>query len=228
MFKRKIVMLLCTLFVISEIIVYTFFGLSGDILFFTSDIVSMYIVVIALSIMLFAVTSAIVSFLIIIFPSLRANSILYTGRLVAALIVTNFFFFLLNTMDIKFLITVRTKCLLSRYIPAPYPEIFWIIFWFVLFGYIWRWLSKPGKQIYSHRSSYLSLIIAPASIIIFFTISGYIKFIDQNLNINKGKTPKHAVLVVIDGWPSEFFKSSSFFNPSEPLRTKGLIYSNVH
>ena len=231
MLKSQSLKLPCLLFTISVLLVITVFGLFGDILFFRSDMVSAFIVVVAISGMVFVFVFIVCGGIMALSPRFYENALSYVGHVLVSLIIVNTVYFLLNIIDVKFLVTVRVKRLLFPNIPAFYPEFLWLVFWCVLLVVVFYKLSKAsGKETFVHRGSVVALVATPVILFLFVGVVGYGG--SGRLNVDAGvmKMPRQVVLIVLDGWPSQYMKA---FNPQAGAKpgdgtiAQGLVFRNV-
>jgi len=211
--------------------VLTAFGLFGDILFFRSDMVSAFIVVVAISGMVFVFVLIGCLGIMALSPRFYEHAISYVGCVLVSLIIVNCVYFLINIIDVKFFVTVRAKRLLSPDILAFYPEFLWVVFWGMLMVVAFYKLSKAsGKETFVYRGSVVALVATPITLVLFVGLVGYGGSGDLNVDAGVMKMPRHVVLIVLDGWPSQYMKA---FNPQ--ARTKpvdgniaqGLVFRNV-
>ena len=231
MLKSQSLKLLCLLFTISVLLVLTVFGLFGDILFFRSDIVSAFIVVVAISGIFFVFVLITCLGIMVLSPRFHEHAISYVGCVLVSLIIVNCAYFLINIIDVKFLVTLRAKRLVSSYIPVFYLEFVWLVFWGMLMVVVFYKLSKAsGKETFVYRSSIVALLATPVTLVLFVGLVGYGGLGDLNVEPGVMKMPRHVVLIVLDGWPSQYMKA---FNPQARAKTvdgsiaQGLIFRNV-
>ncbi len=228
MFKKQALKLFCILFAISELIVLSLFELSGDTLFFLSDFKSIIIIIQILSILVLVPFSLFLYVCYRLFSKQHRSFINFTSNIISSLLLVNLIYFILNFVDVKFLLTVKIKNFVSHYISYFYPEFIWIIIFFLLYIFSWRLINKlPYKNEVYNRSSKSYLIIVPILMILSLI------FIAQNCNIifdskNDIKEPKHLVLIVLDARPVKYSGFLSENNKKNELRTNRLIFPNTH
>ncbi|OVE76872.1 hypothetical protein BVX98_04190 [bacterium F11] len=213
---------------VSLILSISFFGLSGDVLFFASDPPHA----------LFAIGILSVSLTLILIPLFWAISlklvsidqlISFLNRLVTTLIGVTFIYFLLNFIDERYHLTIRGKAYLSPKIPYFYPEFLWWVLWVILFIVIWRTLKKGNKKEILSRTDRLIWPIAGLFILLWgpLFLSKLPIFTTKK---GPGELDRHFVFVVLDGWPSEQLKQISDSSQQENttgLFSGGRLFQNV-
>ncbi|MHC4310541.1 MAG: hypothetical protein ACYSSN_11395, partial [Planctomycetota bacterium] len=182
------------------LLVLTVFGLFGDILFFRSGMVSAFIVVVAISGMVFVFVIIACLGIIALSPRFYEDAISYVGCVLVSLVMVNCVYFLINIIDVKFLVTLRAKRLLSPYIPVFYPEFLWLVFWGMLMVVAFYKFSKAaGKETFVYRSSVVALVATPVTLVLFLGLVGYGRLGGWKVDADVMKMPRHVVLIVLDG-----------------------------
>ncbi|MBU4193356.1 MAG: hypothetical protein KKD85_13740, partial [Proteobacteria bacterium] len=125
---KKWLAVVSLLFSISLALSFSFFALSGDILFFMSDARSITTIILTLTPVFLVVLAAVGLALRIVVKSTE-GTISALQTLLAALLAATPIFLGLALIDSAFLLTVRGKYLLFKFTSFAYPEFLWVIFW---------------------------------------------------------------------------------------------------
>lgn len=212
------------LFSISFVLIITAFGLVEDSLFFQSDAKSAFIFVSALSCALFGVFGLISLGLVVVAPRLRQNFNSSASYALAVIVLAGLPYFLLAGLDKAFRILGAFRKLDA--------EFLFFVLWFLLIGASGYLISKlRGKHEIAGRTSLLATIAAPLALIAFVGFLAYGRFSGATAGNERLRAePRHAVLLVLDGWPAQHLKA---FNPKaspksfDALLDKGLVFRNV-
>lgn len=227
MYKRQIAEGLSLLFLLSALLVVTAFGLVEDSLFFQSDLESAFIVVMVLSGIVFfplaAVLAAMLGGLWALKRGFRAAPVSVLGRAAAIFVAGDFIYFILAGLDKEFRILGLFRKLDAEYL--------FVVLWALCLGFVWYLLSRTrGKEEIARRTSLLALIAVPLALVVFAGLLGFKRPADAEAIASAPGTPRHAVLVILDGWPAQYlraFNPAARAKPADELFRKALVFSNA-
>lgn len=206
------------------ILAFSFFPLSGDVLFFMSDARSIAVVILGLAPVFFiAILLALAAARLVLRRSVRAGHVLQ--MLFASLLAATPVYLLLNYIDSALLITIRGKYLLSKHLPLAYPEFLWLIIWPALVILAWRRIARsPAREAVLQRTRTAALCLAPLSLCL-----GLLALAAPAHD--EAAAPRRLVLIVLDGWPTAL--SPAFADPGEGGALSGAMsgaraFPNAH
>ena len=206
MFERLgVIPKICALiFSTSVVVVLTAFGLVEDTLFFHSDLRSAFVFMTALGCFVFAVLALICAAATLAFARLRKLMVANLGRFLAALLLADLLYFLLTWIDAEFRILGAIR--------RHDAEFLFFVLWLMLLGQAWFLIPRlPGHEEIVERTSVVAAIAAP---LVLAAFAGFLVFGGAAGASVSGQDaeagPRHAVLVVLDGWPAQYMRA---FNP---------------
>jgi hypothetical protein len=224
---KDILKSLSLLFSIIAVMVFTGFALAGDILFFMSDTASSFVVVIAISIILAVPAGAVLLGLYAFSSRARSSAGPLLGRAFTVLITVNFLYLLLNMIDVKFLLTLRAKYHIYPYAPWFYPEFLYPLGWIALVLLVWRYLRRSKEaEAFKRRGTVVAMAAAPLAIVLFLVLVTSNRLSVRSVGAEEPQGPGHVVLVVLDGWPSQYARDFSYGDG--PLSENALFFTNHH
>lgn len=210
------------LFAISFALVVTAFGLVEDSLFFQSDARSAFVFVTALSGIVFVALGVACGALALAVPRSRAGFATAAGRALATLILAGLVYFCLAWLDKAFRIFG-----LFRKLDAEW--LFLVLWALILAGSVFLIHRLRNGHEIAHRTARLALVASPLAVLGFglHLAEAHLWPISQ-----RAEKPRHAVLVVLDGWPAQHLRA---FNPdARPqdldalLGEQAMVFRNVH
>ena len=223
MYKRQIAEGLSLLFLLSAILVVTAFGLVEDSLFFQSDLKSAFIVVMVLSGIAFFPLAAVLGGLWALKRGLRAATVSVLGRAAAIFVAGDFIYFILAGLDKEFRIFGLFRQLDAEYL--------FVVLWALCLGFVWYLLSRArGEEEIARRTSLLALTAVPLALVVFAGLLGFKRPADAEAVASAPGAPRHAVLVILDGWPAQHlraFNPAAKAKPTDELFSKALVFSNA-
>ena len=223
MYKRQIAEGLSLLFLLSALLVVVAFGLVEDSLFFQSDLESAFIVVMVLSGIVFFPLAAVLGGLWALKRGLRAALVSVLGRAAAIFMAGDFIYFILAGLDKEFRIFGLFRKLDAEYL--------FVVLWALCLGFVWYLLSRArGKDEIARRTSLLALTAVPLALVVFAGLLGFKRPADAEAVASASGAPRHAVLVILDGWPAQHlraFNPAARAKPADELFSKALVFSNA-
>ncbi|MCK4302995.1 MAG: sulfatase-like hydrolase/transferase [Candidatus Eisenbacteria sp.] len=235
MHKKRWIVLPCLLLSNAIILVFCAFELAGDPLFFLSDPASMLVVAVALALGMTLLLGIVLVGLMLLRPRMRTHAVSIAGRLLATLAGSAFLFFLLSGLGQKLDLVAALKGWLSPrlpgFTPANHPEILWGLLWILLFVSIWRIITRATDREGIERSCVkLSLVLAPCACALFAVLVA-LNWLGPRMTADASQTPpKHAVLVVLDGWPAQHmkpFNHRASAKPGDAVFDQGRLFTNM-
>ncbi|MCH8996893.1 MAG: sulfatase-like hydrolase/transferase [Proteobacteria bacterium] len=211
------------LFLLSALLVVTAFGLVEDSLFFQSDLESAFIVVMVLSGIVFFPLAAVLGGLWALKRGRRAAPVSVLGRAAAIFVAGDFIYFILAGLDKEFRIFGLFRKLDAEYL--------FVVLWALCLGLVWYLLSRArGEEEIARRTSLLALTAVPLALVVFAGLLGFKRPADAEAVAGAPGAPRHAVLVILDGWPAQHlraFNPAARAKPVDELFSKALVFSNA-
>ncbi|ADU64134.1 MAG: alkaline phosphatase family protein [Pseudodesulfovibrio sp.] len=218
---KKWLAVVSLLFSISLALSFSFFALSGDILFFMSDARSITTIILTLTPVFLVVLAAVGLALRIVVKSTE-GTISALQTLLAALLAATPIFLGLALIDSAFLLTVRGKYLLFKFTSFAYPEFLWVIFWPLLLAFFWMCITRSRT-----RDDILKRTQTAANWVMPFTLALAALALAMPPTGHSGQ-PKRLVLIILDGWPTSLSPTFATGAPSLPSSLpKARVFTNV-
>lgn len=182
MLKKQNLELFCLLFFISGLIALGVFVLFGDALFFGSDVVSTFIVVMSMSLVIFPIVALMCAVVMLLSRPVKDNMNIYAAGAAESLIVSCFVLFIFNSIDPRLSAAGHFSRQIYSHLSTFGLDFLWVVLWVAVFIVFYRNISaKFLKNVLTVNKRLIVYSVTPVITVLLYALSRLCSYIIAGL-----------------------------------------------